>query len=257
MSKNTDEIENKELLRQLENFGLSEKESRVYLALLPYRDIGSSKLIHSTGLHGQFVYDALGKLEELGLAKHVIQNGRKKFSANTPNRLLTLIEEKRLAAQSVAKELQSRFAGKHEQDFEVYQGENAFMAHQLDLLKRSPHGGTIDAIATQTERYQKTFEEAGLWEEYLQLQAEKQIKIRYLGAPAQRERLQKREKEEPLWTYRILPGHATGLMSIDIWTDNVTSIFYGEPMLCFTLTSKEVADGYREFFNSVWNLSQK
>src|SRR3989344_9700595 len=100
MSKNTDESA---VSAKLEGLGLTEKESRVYLALLPCRDIGSSKLIRATGLHGQFVYDALGKLEEKGLARHVVQNGRKKFSANTPNRLLSLIEEKRLAANALAK----------------------------------------------------------------------------------------------------------------------------------------------------------
>lgn len=245
------------MLNKLQSLGLSDKEASVYLALLPRQDTGTSKLIQATGLHGQFVYSALDKLESLGLAKHVIQNGRKKFSANTPTRLLSLVEEKRLTAQSVAKELQIKFAGRHEQSFEVYQGESAFMAHQLDLLKRSPHGGTIDAIATETEHYQKTFETYGMWEEYLRLQSEKKIKIRYLGSERQRERLKKREQDEPLWTYRVLPGQATGIISMDIWAESVSFITYGEPMLCFTLSSKEVADGYRQFFDSVWALAKK
>jgi len=257
MSKIIDEVGNKDLLHKLQELGLSEKEAAVYLALLPRRDTGTSNLIRVTGLHGQFVYAALAKLEDLGLAKHVIQGGRKKFSANAPARLMSLIEEKRLAAQSVAKELQSRFAGAHEQDFEVYQGESAFIAHQMDLLRRAPQGGTLDAIATETERFQKTFETYGMWEEYLKLQEEKQIKIRYLGSEAQRERLQKREQNEPLWTFKILPGHSTGNISIDVQAETVTFITYGDPMLCFTLTSKEVADGYRQFFNAVWALAKK
>src|SRR3989338_9941491 len=135
MSNKIDKEENTGLLKKLEELGLSGKEARVYLALFPRRDTGTSNLILATSLHGQFVYAALAKLEDLGLAKHVIQGGRKKFSANAPARLMSLIEEKRLAAQSVAKELQSRFAGAHEQDFEVYQGESAFIAHQMDLLR--------------------------------------------------------------------------------------------------------------------------
>ena len=103
MSKIIDKEGNQGLVEKLQELGLSDKEAAVYLALLPRQDIGSSKLIQTTGLHGQFVYDALAKLESLGLARHVIQRGRKKFSANTPNRLLSLVEEKRLAAQSVAK----------------------------------------------------------------------------------------------------------------------------------------------------------
>lgn len=257
MSKIADEIENKDLLKRLEDFGLNEKEARVYVALLPYRDIGSSKLIRATGLHGQFVYDALEKLQEKGLARHVIQNGRKKFSAQSPNRLLSLIEEKRLAAQSITKELQNRFAGKHEQDFEVYQGEEAFIAHQMDLLRRQPEGHELVVFATQTEKYMFTMDKYGMSDDYEKLRIEKKISVRYIGAEAQRTRLVDMDKNRPLWTCRILPKQATGTMSLDIWANNITIITYSDPMLSFTLTSKEVANGYREFFEAVWALSHK
>ena len=256
MSKITDEIENKDLIKKLEDMGLTEKEGRVYVALLPYRDIGSSKLIQMTGLHGQFVYDALARLEQKGLARHVIQNGRKKFSANTPNRLLSLIEEKRHSAQSVAKELQSRYAGEREQDVEIFQGEGAFIAHQMKLLERQPNDTVIDVIASESERYQATFEAEGLWDEYVRILREKNIKTRYLGQELQRERLKKMETELP-WTYRILPGHATGLMNTDIWHDNVTLNIFGNPILSITITGKEIADGYRQFFETLWNLAKK
>jgi len=253
MSENTDESV---ISAKLEGLGLSEKESRVYLALLPYRDIGSSKLIRATGLHGQFVYDALARLEAKGLARHVVQNGRKKFSANTPNRLLSLIEEKKIAAQTLARQLQSRYAGEREQDVEIFQGDSAFVAQQFELLKRQPNDSIINVIASETERYEATLEAEGSWDEYLRILREKNIKTRYLGAEKQRERLQALEKTEH-WTYRILPGHATGLMNTDIWHDNITLNIFGDPVLCITVTGKEIANGYREFFETLWNLSSK
>ncbi len=254
MSENIDK--NVAMETRLARVGLSEKESRVYLALLPYRDIGTSKIIRMTGLHGQFVYDALAKLEEKGLARHVIQNGRKKFSANTPNRLLSLIEEKKLAANALAKELQDRYAGEREQDIEIFQGDSAFAAQQFELLKRQPNDTVICVIASETERYQATLEAEGAWDDYLQILREKNIKTRYLGSEKQRERLQTLEKTEQ-WTYRILPGHATGLMNTDIWHDNITLNIFGDPVLCITVTGKEIANGYREFFETLWNLSSK
>ncbi|MDO8514485.1 MAG: helix-turn-helix domain-containing protein [bacterium] len=254
MSKNTDE--NTVIETRLAGLGLSEKESRVYLSLLPYRDIGTSKIIRMTGLHGQFVYDALAKLEEKGLARHVVQNGRKKFSANTPNRLLSLIEEKKLAANALAKELQSRYAGEREQDVEIFQGDSSFVAQQFELLKRQPNDTVIDVIASETERYQTTLEAEGAWDEYLRISREKNIKTRYLGGEAQHERLQMLEKTGH-WSFRILPGHATGLMNTDIWHDNITLNIFGDPVLCITVTGKTIADGYREFFNALWNLSKK
>lgn len=256
MSKIIDETQNKDVLQKLQGLGLSEKEAAVYLALLPRQDVGTSVLIKLTGLHGQFVYTALDKLEGLGLAKHVIQNGRKKFSANPPQRLLSLIEEKRLAAQSLTKELQTRFAGVHEQSFEVFQGPGAFIAHQFDLLERQPEGSVVDVIATETERYQAIIEHEGRWDEYLEILKQKNIKTRYLGSEAQRERLKKLEATG-IWTYKILPGNATGVLNTDIWSDNVTLNIFGDPVLSLTITSKEVADGYRQFFEAVWNLAQK
>ncbi len=257
MSKIIDEIGNKDLLKQLEALGLSEKEAVVYLALLPRQDTGSSKLIQATGLHGQFVYDALAKLEDLGLAKHVIQNGRKKFSANTPSRLMSLVEEKRLTAAAIAKELQSRFAGKHEQSFEVYQGASAFIAHQIELLKRTAEGSTLDVIASESERYLATLIDYGMREEYEKVRVERKIRVRYLGAPSQRDRLKQREGEQKLWEYRILPGGATGLMNTDIHPTHINFNVFGDPILSFTLTSKEVAEGYKAFFEAVWQLSSK
>jgi sugar-specific transcriptional regulator TrmB len=256
MSKIIDDSVDKDLLVKLQELGLGHKEAAVYMALLPRQDTGTSVLIKLTGLHGQFVYDALGKLEELGLAKHVIQNGRKKFSANPPQRLLTLIEEKRLSAQSVAKELQERFAGKHEQSFEVFQGESAFIAHQFDLLERQPDNTQLCAIASESERYQLILQTFGVQDRFLARMKEKNLKVRYLGSAYKPSRTQE-VLQTGLWEYRSLPGNATGLMNTDIWHDNVTINVFGDQVLSLTITSTEVAQGYREFFNAVWALASK
>lgn len=255
MSENTDEVKDRDLLKQLESVGLSEKESRVYLALLPRRDVGSSKLITATGLHGQFVYDALERLEKLGLAKHVIQNGRKKFSANPPLRLLSIVEEKRLAAQNIARQLQDRYSGKHEQDFEVFQGETAFMMHQFDMLERVEEGQEALAICGPSERFLATLGE-GETDEFEELRIKKGLRVRYIGMEPMRERLTEMKKWRQLWDFRIFPGKSTGLVDTDIWPDNITFNIFGDPILSFTITNKAVADGYKEFFESLWRLSK-
>jgi predicted transcriptional regulator len=255
MSEKTDEISDKDLLQKLESVGLTEKESRVYLALLPRHDVGSSKIIAATGLHGQFVYDSLERLEKLGLAKHVIANGRKKFSANPPLRLLSIVEEKRLAAQTVARQLQERYSGKHEQDFEVFQGETAFMMHQFDMLERVPQDQEALAICGPTERFLATLGE-GETDEFEKIRIKKGLRVRYIGMEPMRERLAEMKKWRKLWDYRVFPGQSTGLVDTDIWPDNITFNIFGDPILSFTITNKTVADGYREFFESLWKLSK-
>ena len=107
------------------------------------------------------------------------------------------------------------------------------------------------------ERYVQVIKDEGLWEEYERIRANREISIRYLGSSPQQERLQTREKQEPLWTYRIFPGLYTGLMNTDIWHDNITLNIFGDPILSLSITGKEIADGYRSFFDALWKLSTR
>lgn len=256
MSIILDQTDSKELIEGLEKLGLNAKEAQVYLALLPRRDVGSSKVVLATGLHKQFVYNAIEKLEQLGLVKHVIQNGRKKFSANPPSRLLSIVEEKRLAAQVMAKRLQERFIGAHEQDFEVFQGDAAVLAHHYDMLDRIEQDQEAQVICGPTETFLKIIgpDEKDIFEEK---RVAKGLHIRYLGMESMRERLVETKKWRKLFDYRILPGgKSTGQLDIDIWPNNVTYNLFGDPLLSITITNKAMHDGYREFFDSLWRLSQ-
>ncbi len=255
MSKKVDDISNKadkEILFKLEELGLSEKESRVYIALLPRQDTGTSNLIRATGLHGQFVYAALERLEELGLARHVIQNGRKKFSANPPSRLLSLVEEKRLSAQTVARELQSRFIGRHDQDFEIYQGQSAFVAHEFELLEAMPEGGTIDVLGGGGDKY------IGLMgheiDEYEKIRIAKKIQVRYISTGGSPLYLQVMAQTRKFFDYRALPSPAPGV-DTDILLDKIVFHLFGDPVVSFVFTNKAISDGYRKFFEVLWSIS--
>ncbi len=254
MSKKIDDISDNILLKKLENLGLSEKESRVYIALLSRQNTGTSNLIRATGLHGQFVYQALERLEEFGLAKHAIQNGRKKFSANPPLRILSILDEKRLSAQDVVRQLQSKYVGVTTQDFEVFQGNSAFIAHEFELLKQMPVGGAIDIIGGGGDSYIGIL--GDMVNEYERLRIEKKVSLRYLSVVGQHNYLKIMAQTRPFFDFRILPGDTHGVET-DILLDKVSFHLYGDPVVSFTFTNKDIAEGYRKFFEVLWNLSSK
>ena len=245
MSKNIDKQENRDLLSKLEDLGLTEKEARVYLALLPRHDTGTSNLIRATGLHGQFVYAALDTLEELGLAQHVIQNGRKKFSANPPERIVALIDEKKLTARAVAKELHNRFKEVHQQSFEVFQGENAFVGHELAMLERVPEGSRIDVITGLGEEYLSTIGHEV--EEYERLRVQKKIEIRVISTEKRRGVFEKMSKKRQYWDYKIFPGLGTGVVDIGIWHDTIVYNILGHLLCAFHLRANLSPTGTASF----------
>ncbi len=187
----------------------------------------------------------------------MIYNGRKRFSANPPQRIVSILEEKKLTAQTLVKQLQKQFVGGHEQDVEVFQGDSAFVMHQMDLVQRSRENGTLDVIASDSDRYKTLLTEHGVFDEYERIRISKKIKIRYLGSPSQRETLAAREKAQELWEYRILPGQTTGLLNTDTWSENVTFNIFGDPTLSISISGKEIAHGHQQFFETLWNLAKK
>lgn len=254
MSKKIDKNSEKEILKKLEELGLSDKEARVYIALLPRQNTGTSNLIRATGLHGQFVYLALERLEELGLARHVVQSGRKKFSANPPERILALAEEKKFAAQAVVRQLAEQFAGKHEQSFEVFQGDSAFVAHEFALLEQMPDGSTIHVLGGGGHKYVSLM--GSDMNDYERRRIEKKVHIRFISTDGNENYLKIMAQTRPFFEYRILP-QAAPLVDTDIYDNKINFMIYGDPVVAFTFTNKEVALGYKGFFDVLWSLSSK
>ncbi|OGC88710.1 hypothetical protein A2419_03030 [Candidatus Adlerbacteria bacterium RIFOXYC1_FULL_48_26] len=252
MSKKLDNVPNKDLLKNLEQLGLSDKEARVYLALLPRQDTGTSNLIRATGLHGQFVYQALDRLEELGLAKHVVQSGRKKFSAGSPDRILALVDEKKLAAQTVVKQLREQFTAKQEQSFETFQGDAAFTNNEFALLEAMPEDSSIDILNGSGDRY---VELLGLeMNRYEQIRTKKRIKIRYISTSGNQNYLKIMAQQRPFFEFRILQQGYSGV-DTTIYDGCLVFSMFGTPAVSFVFKNKEISTGYRGFFEVLWNLS--
>lgn len=254
MSKEIDNIQTKEVLRHLEELGLSDKEARVYLALLPRQDTGTSNLIRAAGLHGQFVYMALERLEELGLARHVVQNGRKKFSANPPERILALVEEKKLAARAVVRQLHEQFAGKHEQSFEVFQGDSAFVAHEFALLEAMSEGASIDIIGGAGDKYVEMLGHE--MNDYERRRIEKQVKVRYISTSGNQNYLKIMAQQRSFFEYHVFPQAQSGV-DTNIYSDRLVFNMFGSPVVSFAFVNKEISAGYKQFFEVLWNMSSK
>lgn len=255
MSLILDEKERSLLAGDLGKLGLSEKEALVYLSLLRHGESGSSKIITDTALHGQYVYQALESLESRGLTQHVIKRGRKKFSAKSPQAIARLIDQQKLLADSLVGKLEKLMVLPQEQQFEVYQGEESYLAHEFDLLERAEQGSELLVIGgTGDQFYQTMGKQLG---RYDALRRSKEISIRYIGSEGQRETLEKTHGKRENFETKLLPGLFTGSVNTNVWPDSLGFNIYGDPVTRFTITSSIIAGSYRQFFETLWNLAKK
>ncbi|OGZ44515.1 MAG: hypothetical protein A2719_05330 [Candidatus Ryanbacteria bacterium RIFCSPHIGHO2_01_FULL_45_22] len=249
-----DKKEESKILDGLQMLGLSEKEAAVYVSLLKLGEGGSSKIIKDAELHGQYVYQALGSLEERGLAQHVIKNGRKKFSAKNPQVLARLIDQQKVVAEHVASKLQEMMVLPPDQRFEVFQGKESCTAHEFEMLEKAPEGSELLVIGGTGDKFNETMAER--LGEYVSLQVKKNIRVRYIGSEGQRATMPQMHGRRKLFEARYLPGLFTGQVNTNVWPDSIGFNIFGEPVTRFTIWNPVVAGGYRQFFETLWKLAR-
>ena len=76
------------MLSELKQAGLTENESKVYLALVDHGPNLAGQISRKTGLHRRTVYDVTEMLIKKGLIGYILKNNRRYFEASNPNRIL-------------------------------------------------------------------------------------------------------------------------------------------------------------------------
>ncbi len=80
----------------LQELGLSEKEAKVYLALLQFDRSTINELAKKTGVNRTTVYPVLETLEKKGLVSEVNEEKKTYYHAEAPERLETYVERQRV-----------------------------------------------------------------------------------------------------------------------------------------------------------------
>ena len=93
------------LEKYLEEIGLSEKESQIYLALLQVDSESIQDLAKRTGINRTTVYPVLETLEKKGLVSEVQKGKKVEYVAAPPERLETFVERQKVVLQERSERL--------------------------------------------------------------------------------------------------------------------------------------------------------
>ncbi|NTW22602.1 hypothetical protein HGA34_03615 [Candidatus Falkowbacteria bacterium] len=242
------------LINDLSRLGLTKNESSVYISLLFLGEVGSSKIISQTNLHGQYVYQSIEALEKRGLVQHIIKRGRKKFSAKNPSQISKLVDQQKKLADNVVLQLQKAIILPPAQQFEVFQGEESYVSHELNLLNTAKANSELLIIGGEGDNFSRILSDKLFG--YEKTRNKKNIKIKYIGSEPQRDALSLSKSERLNFEYRLLPGLFTGLVNTNIWSDKISFNLFGEPVTAFLIQNQQIAESYKQFFDTLWRLGK-
>lgn len=235
------------LENQLKQLGFSKNETKVYLALFDIGKCKAGQIIENTGLHRNLVYTALDELVNKGLVAKVIKNGIATFFANSPELLLSMVEEQKNIAQEIVDTLKKK--NEVVRDIVVYEGEEGIKRSRNRALQYDA-GETLYVLGSQAS---STPEMERYWRQF-HLKREKQginFKMMYESGvnPSDLE-----------WRNNLKLSEAKYLpeqIDFPVWfafiKDYLEIGIPGDDPLTFGLRSKEAVAAFKQFFNYFWN----
>jgi len=112
-----------DITTSLKEYGLTDKEIAVYVALLPLGTVTVQEVARKVSLPRTTVYNTLNYLAEKGLVSTIVKKGIKYFTAAPPEELLDKLEQKKRLLESVLPKLKElKKAVKAPSKIEIFEG---------------------------------------------------------------------------------------------------------------------------------------
>ena len=230
-------------IEKLQKIGLNLNEAKIYLTLLRIGSEQAGKISKESQINRTTIYDSLERLIEKGLVTFVIEANKKVFRPVAPERLLDQIKEKEKTIKEILPELNSAFKeSKEKEESDIFRGRKGIKSILQDILNHKEYiafgssGKFLEIMKYDFELFQRQKKELKINARVILSKSSKnteQVKIAYTKF-----KYIKDEFSSPTTTF--------------IYDDKTAIIVWSETPIATLITSKEVADSYKKYFELLW-----
>ncbi len=242
------------LKEELKQFGLTENEATIYLALYELCEATATPIRRKADLHTSRVYEALNSLIEKGMVSYYMKNNVKHFKAESPDVMFDILDAKRERLLKLAPEIKIlKSKKKSEYGVSLYEGYKAIKQLYDHIL--FPLGPKDEILVLGAHKESEHFLGRTLFRQYTNRRVEKKVKMRMIFNHVAR----KTAKFYANLTHtevRLLPKGTVAATPMNIYPDRVSVLILKEKPLVFQLDCKEIAESYKAYFEFLWSGSE-
>jgi sugar-specific transcriptional regulator TrmB len=229
----------------LQNLGLTENETAVYLVILRTGSATISDITQKSKVHRVNVYDIIRRLQEKGLISYIIKGKRKFYQALDPKKLVEIEQEKLQQLKEMLPELEElKKMGKDKEEATIFKDRRAIKNIMEDITKSETD---VYLFASGWGFEEKFPEYYDIWHKKL---AKNKIKIKCLVS----KKFKGKKLPKPL-VYRYLPDEFVSPSATLVYEDKVFILSWGVIPLGILIKSKEISKSYKKYFELLWRRS--
>ena len=242
-------------LELLKEIGLTESETKVYLALLELGSTTKGPIVDKSAVASSKVYELLEKLIQKGLASFVVKSGTKYFEAAPPERIMDYMAEKESKLHEQKKNLEKilpelqlkRQLSKFKSEAQIFKGNKGWKTAFDDILNTLQKGEKL--LITGISDFDPEFKRM-IYHWHI-ARAKKGIKAEILINYDAKE-----SREE----FNKLPNTKVKYMQEGMVTPSVFLIYKNKTLLSLPnqrtflrIENEEATNSFRTYFDALWN----
>jgi sugar-specific transcriptional regulator TrmB len=243
------------LLRKL---GLTEGESKVYLALIKIGSSTIGPILDESGITKSMIYRILEKLTKKGLVSYIVKEKTKYYQASNPTTLLDYVEKKKEDLTKTNEELKSLIPTllMQQQNIKnratIYQGLKGLMTAYENRYLKLQKGDEVVLYGLPAE--QPEFHHI-YWEKHHLILSKKGIKCRMLYAQDVSNEILKNRNGYHGCQAKKMPFNENTPSWVMIYKDVVLiAIPQGENPLGIEIENQEISDSFKTYFEWLWKI---
>jgi sugar-specific transcriptional regulator TrmB len=245
----------------LQQSGLTEGESRVYLALLELGPSTSGPIVEKSGVSRSIIYQLLDKLSSKGLVSHIVKERTKYFQAAEPSRIQEYLDDEEKKFQEnkqkmdeLLPKLYALQSSAKESEAKVYVGFRGMITaheHAYQKLSRGEEYYYMGIPAHQEKHFH------AYWLRDHARRAKLGIKTRLLFHPDTDIGVLQSRNKHALCDARHMPSSIDTPAWFMGYKDVAVIGLQSKVPITIEITNQEIADSFKAYFEEYWKRSKQ
>ncbi len=236
------------LEKVLENYGLTEKQAKIYLACLELGSASVQKISRKSGIARSTCYEILENLNRLGLVSKFQKKKIVYFNAEAPRQLIRLTQNKASLLEEVLPQFDAIYGeARVRPSVRFYEGKTGMKLILEEILRDSPKeiltfGAAEDLFATLDRDFP----------EFVKRRIKQKIFAKVILRDSEKARERQRLGQQELREVRIIPESFEYHGSVFVWGRKVAMFSYKPDLVALVIESDELAKLERAMFELIW-----
>ncbi|MFA5022189.1 MAG: helix-turn-helix domain-containing protein [Patescibacteria group bacterium] len=237
-----------DLEKILKNYGLNEKQAKIYLACLELGSAPVQKISQKAGLPRSTCYEILEFLKQQSLISVFSKKKTKYFSAADPKVVIGLAKEKVSLLEQALPELEAVYGqAKIRPTVRFYQGELGMRLILEEVLKEAKE---ISVFSSADD----LFATLSFYPEFVKRRLKQKIPAKVILRESALAKERQRLGQPELREVKIIPANNDYHGLIYIWSKKVAMFSFKKDLVAIVIESEELANVQKAMFDNLWNL---